>query len=102
MKTRAELLKNPELLRDKARGVMVGLAVGDSFGDASRKQENQLAYGITMDFGEGASWSTDDTEFGLLTAQTLIACKGELTKEAVAAQWMKHVVTLNGELNRFV
>ena len=30
MKTRAELLKNPELLRDKARGVMVGLAVGDS------------------------------------------------------------------------
>lgn len=100
MKTRAELLKKPELLRDKARGVMVGLAVGDSFGDASRKQENQLAYGITMDFGEGASWSTDDTEFGLLTAQTLIACKGELTKEAVAAQWMKHVVTLNGELNR--
>ena len=28
--------------------------------------EGRVAYGITTDFGEGASWSTDDTEFGLL------------------------------------
>lgn len=89
-----------DLLRDRARGVMVGLAIGDSFGDASRKIENQLAYGITTDFNETASWSTDDTEFGLLTALTLIECNGDLTKEAVADAWKRHVVVLGGELNR--
>ena len=78
MKNKQELLKNAEKLQDKARGVMAGLAIGDSFGYASRKPENQLAYGITTDFGDGASWSTDDTEFGLLTARTLIACGGKL------------------------
>lgn len=100
MKNKQELLKNAEKLQDKARGVMAGLAIGDSFGDASRKPENQLAYGITTDFGDGASWSTDDTEFGLLTARTLIACGGKLTTEAVADAWKKYVVTQGSELNR--
>ena len=100
MRTKAELIQDQDRLRDKARGAMAGLAIGDSFGDASRKQENQLAYGITMDFGEGASWSTDDTEFGLLTAQTLIACEGKLTLQAVEKAWRTHVVTQGQELNR--
>lgn len=100
MKSRGEILRDRERFIDKARGVMSGLAIGDSFGDASRKPENQLAYGITTDFGEGASWSTDDTEFGLLTAQTLIECRGELTMEKVAEAWRKHVVVQGGELNR--
>lgn len=95
-----KLTSDREILRDKARGVMAGLAIGDSFGDASRKLENQLSYGVTTDFGEGASWSTDDTEFGLLTAMTLIDCEGELTIEAVANAWKKHVVGLGNELNR--
>ncbi len=95
-----EMKRNPERFLDKARGVMAGLAIGDSFGDASRKQDNQLAYGITTDFGPGASWSTDDTEFGLLTAKTLIACGGRLTPEAVAEAWKRDVVTLDEELHR--
>lgn len=100
MKTKAELIADRARLTDKARGVMAGLAIGDSFGDASRKPENQLAYGITTDFGDGASWSTDDTEFGLLTAQTLIACEGKLTLQAVEQAWREHVVTQGQELNR--
>ena len=93
MKTRQEMVQDRETFLDRARGVMSGLAIGDSFGDASRKPDNQLAYGITTDFGEGASWSTDDTEFGLLTAQTLIEANGRLTPEIVAEAWKKHVVT---------
>lgn len=100
MKTRQEMVQDRETFLDRARGVMSGLAIGDSFGDASRKPDNQLAYGITTDFGEGASWSTDDTEFGLLTAQMLIEANGRLTPEIVAEAWKKHVVTQGEELNR--
>ena len=100
MLTKKEAAADKARLRDRARGVMAGLAIGDSFGDASRKPENQLAYGITTDFGPGASWSTDDTEFGLLTALTLLECGGRLTREAVARAWMTHVVTQGEELHR--
>ncbi len=93
MKTRRELLAQPELLKDKCRGAIIGIAIGDSFGDASRKPDNQLAYGITTDFHKGASWSTDDTEFALLTAKTLLDCQGRLTDEAVVNAWLENVAT---------
>lgn len=93
MITRAELLANRDLLLDKAYGSLSGLAIGDSFGDASRKPDNKSAYGITTDFNKGASWSTDDTEFALLTAKTLIDCQGKLTSQTVVDAWLQHVVT---------
>ena len=93
MLTRKELQSNPELLRDKVRGALCGVAIGDSFGDASRKPENQMAYGLTTDFNKGASWSTDDTEFALLTARTLIQCGGKLTSQDVVNAWLENVAT---------
>ncbi len=93
MLTRKQLAGDPSFLRDRARGALCGIAIGDSFGDASRKPENQAAYGITTDFGKGEGWSTDDTEFALLTAETLIACGGRLTADAVVAAWLEHVAT---------
>lgn len=93
MKTRQEMKQNPALLRDKCRGAIMGIAIGDSFGDASRKPDNQLSYGITTDFNKGATWSTDDTEFALLTAKTLIDCKGQLTDEWVVKAWLENVAT---------
>ena len=93
MLTREQLRQDPARLRDKCRGAMIGIAIGDSFGDASRKPDNQLSYGITTDFHKGASWSTDDTEFALLTARTLIACQGRLTDEAVVDAWLENVAT---------
>jgi ADP-ribosylglycohydrolase len=92
MKTRAELVKDRALVKDKAAGSLVGLAAGDSLGDAARTAVNRETYGITTDFNSGASWSTDDTEFALLTAKTLIACGGKLTGDAVVAAWFEHVV----------
>ena len=92
MITRRDLIDNRALSEDKAAGALIGLAVGDSFGDAARMQDNRVDYGITMDFNQGAAWSTDDTEFALHTAKTLIACKGELTTEAVVDAWFTDVV----------
>lgn len=99
MKTKTELLNNRPLLEDKVLGSLAGLAIGDSFGDASRKPDNQMNYGFTTDFHKGASWSTDDTEFALLTAKILIDCGGNLTTDAVVDAWLAHVATQD-ELKR--
>lgn len=95
MMTRDEFKKNPELVFDKTYGSLSGLAIGDSFGDsfgdASRKQENRENYAITTDFNSKASWSTDNTEFALLTAKTLIRCGGQLTTDEVVKSWLEDV-----------
>lgn len=91
MRTRKELAADPALAFEKAYGALSGLAIGDSLGDACRKQENRVNYGFTTDFNKGASWSTDDTEFALLTAKTLIKCGGELTSEKVVEAWLEDV-----------
>jgi len=84
---------------DRARGALIGHAIGDSFGDAARTPENHFLYGITMDFREGAAPGTDDTEFALLTAQTLLTSNGVLSDNAVLASWQQHVLPLS-ELRR--
>lgn len=93
MLTRQEFVKDRNKVFDKVYGALSGLAIGDSFGDASRKQENRVNYAVTTDFNKGASWSTDDTEFALLTAKTIIRCHGKLTTEEVVKSWMEDVVT---------
>ena len=92
MITRSALVANRALVREKAVGALIGLAVGDSFGDAARMQANRETYGFITDFNAGATWSTDDTEFALLTAKTLIRNKGKLTSEAVVEAWFEDVV----------
>lgn len=91
MLSREEFLKDKENVLDKSYGALSGVAVGDSFGDAARSKENQFNYGITTDFSEGASWSTDDTEFALLTAQVLVDTKGNPTSEDFVEAWLKNV-----------
>lgn len=99
MLDREYLIKNKELALDKAIGSLCGLAIGDSLGDAARKSQNQIDFGITTDFNESSSWSTDDTEFALLTAETLIKCRGELETQHVVDAWLQNVVTQD-ELKR--
>lgn len=92
MQTRSHLIDNPDLRRDRAVGSLVGLAIGDALGDAARTADNHFMFGITMDFPPGNAGSTDDTEFALLTAHTLIASEGELSDEHVLAAWREHVL----------
>ena len=87
-----DLKNHKDLLRKKAIGSICGLSIGDSFGDAARMQGNRENYGITTDFTNGSTWSTDDTEFALLTAKTLIKCKGNLTTQDVVNAWFEDVV----------
>jgi len=92
MLKKEDALKDRNEIKKRATGALIGLAVGDSFGDASRMQANRENYGFITDFSAGSAWSTDDTEFALLTAKTLIRCKGKLTSEEVVKSWMEDVV----------
>lgn len=93
MISREEFIQDRDRVFDKVYGALAGIAIGDSFGDAARMQDNRSNYQVTTDFNKGASWSTDDTEFALLTAHTIIRCGGKLTTEECVKSWMEHVVT---------
>lgn len=99
MLTKEYLIQNKDVALDKAKGSLCGLAIGDSFGDAARGSENQRDYGITTDFNRGSSWSTDDTEFALMTVETIIQAGGDFASEDVVNMWLKHVAT-EDELKR--
>lgn len=92
MRNRSEILNDRNDLLDRAKGALIGLAIGDSFGDACRVQDNRVNYGFTTDFSSKSTWSTDDTEFAMLTATTLVKCGGRLTDEDVLNSWLEHVV----------
>ncbi|MEA3288128.1 MAG: ADP-ribosylglycohydrolase family protein [Candidatus Marinimicrobia bacterium] len=85
--------------QSRAEACLVGLAIGDAFGDAARDPENQFLYGITMDWPEKPTFSTDDTEFALLSAEILINSNGKPTPEHVLAAWKEHVL-VEDELKR--
>jgi len=99
MITRAKLLQDRTLLRDRAVGCLVGLAVGDAFGDIGRNDSYRKRYGIVTNLYAGAQ-STDDTEFAALTAQTLIDCGGELTTDALMTSWQKYILDQGGLFER--
>lgn len=99
MNTNKKIPSDKSNLKDRARASLIGHAIGDSFGDLARTPEYHLQYGITMDFSEKPAPGTDDTEFALLTAQTLIKTKGNLTEADVLESWEKHILPL-AELKR--
>lgn len=86
-------------LTDRASGCLLGLAVGDAFGDLGRDDDYRQRYGIIATLHDGAK-STDDTEFALLTAQTLIDCGGNLTEEHLVASWHKYIIDQGGVFER--
>lgn len=93
MLTREYLVTNKKLKEEKALGCLAGLAIGDAFGDAGRKPENNLAYGMMTDFNKGKTWSTDDTEFSLFTAKMLIEHNGNPTSMDFEEGWKKYIIT---------
>lgn len=99
MITREALIQNQPLLRDKALGSLLGLAVGDALGDLGRSDAYRQRYGIVTNLYAGAG-STDDTEFALLTARTLIDNDGQLCDEAVVRSWQKYILEQGGVYER--
>ncbi len=99
MITRQQLAQDRTKCREKAVGCLLGLAVGDALGDLGRNHEHRLRYGIATDLTEAAK-STDDTEFALLTAHTLLDCRCELSSVAVVQAWRRYILDLGGVFER--
>lgn len=93
------LLDSRELLKTKSQGCLVGLAVGDAFGDIARTDSYRNQYGIITNLYAGAK-STDDTEFAVLTAQVLLDCRGNLTPQAVLEGWHRYILDEDGMFER--
>jgi ADP-ribosylglycohydrolase len=89
----AEVKMTSEEKLDKAYGCLIGLAIGDAFGDQGRSEDFHERFGFQLDLRVGGDWSTDDTEFMLLVAKELVDTGGELTHEVVSQAWLDHVVT---------
>lgn len=86
-------------LNNKAMGCFAGLAIGDAFGDIARKDDYRIQYGIVDQLYQGAQ-STDDTEFAVLTAKTIIDCGGDLTSAEVVKAWEKYIIAQGGVFDR--
>lgn len=99
MISRKDLIARPKLREEKATGCLMGLAIGDALGDIGRTDEYRQKFGIITNMVDGAK-STDDTEFGLLTAKTLIDNDGELSRENVLEAWKKYILAEGGVHDR--
>lgn len=99
MITRSELLKDRKLYESKARGCLAGLGVGDAMGDTGRNQDYRSKYGVVTNMYADAK-STDDTEFGILTACILIDSAGKPSTSDVCAAWKKYILDRGGAKKR--
>ncbi|HEY88702.1 MAG TPA: ADP-ribosylglycohydrolase family protein [Thermoflexia bacterium] len=99
MITREKLAHDRDLCHSKAEGCLTGLAIGDALGDLGRDDATRQRYGIVTNLYTGAK-STDDTEFALLTARTLLDCDGALTATAVLQSWQKYILAQGGVYER--
>jgi len=99
MDTRKKMLGDRTRFESRAAGSLIGLAVGDAMGDLGRSQDHRARYGIVTNMYPEAK-STDDTEFGVLTARALLDCDGRLTPELTAAAWRKYILDRGGAKKR--
>ncbi|MEN6500448.1 MAG: ADP-ribosylglycohydrolase family protein [Rectinema sp.] len=99
MKTKAEIVADRAEFESRAIGAFVGLAVGDAVGDLGRSQDHRNRYGLITRLLEDGK-STDDTEFGVLTARALLDAKGALTPEKTAEAWKHYILDRGGAKKR--
>jgi ADP-ribosylglycohydrolase len=82
---------------------MAALAAGDAIGDIARDRNSCLPqaesyrfrYGIITEMYDGAQ-STDDTEFAVLTARSVLDSRGILTHDSVAQAWRRYILDRGG------
>lgn len=84
---------------DRAVAAMVALGVGDAAGDLGRDDATRQKYGILSSLPpEGKS--TDDTEFTVLSARSILDCPGVFNADFVAETWRKLVISDGGARER--
>lgn len=86
------------MIRDRARGSLIGLAIGDAMGaptEGMTPSTIRETFGWVSELQEGAA-GTDDTEYAVLTARALLRHGVGLTSEQVAGVWREAVDSQSG------
>lgn len=82
-------------VRDRARGAMAGLAIGDAIGrpvEGLSAGEIQRRYGRVTGYLEATPAGSDDTEYALLTAKTIHRVGAGATRFDFAQTWIDDVL----------
>ncbi len=82
-------------LSDRARGALVGLAVGDALGsptEGKSPQEIVARWGRVTDFLADDQGGSDDTEYALFSARLLLLHGRELNSTHVANAWRNDII----------
>lgn len=82
-------------VRERARGAMAGLAIGDALGrpvEGMSALEIQQRYGRVDGYLERTPAGSDDTEYALLTAMTLLRAGRQATRDDFAQSWVDDVL----------
>lgn len=85
-------------IQDRARGSLMGLAVGDALGgptEGKTPEEIYNKWGRITDFLFDDQFGSDDTEYALFNAKLLLDKKRVITQEDVAAAWRKEIIRGN-------
>ena len=86
-------------LQDKARGCLLGLAVGDALGQPTEGKTLEYirtTYGRITDFVAEHPGVSDDTEYALFSASILLKYGLDFTSQQVAAEWNEHLASQQG------
>lgn len=84
---------------DRARGCLVGLAVGDALGGPAEglsPAEVRARHGRIQGFLDPLASVSDDTEYALFSAQVLIDHRGAPTAEDFEAAWRARILPQTG------
>ena len=82
-------------IQDRARGALVGLAVGDALGaptEGKAPEEILFRWGRVIDFLSDDQVGSDDTEYALFSAKLLLEHKRELTSSIVAEAYRRNIM----------
>lgn len=78
------------MTNDRARGALLGLAIGDAMGaptEGMTLPAIRERWGRVRDFVEDDAAGTDDTEYAVLCARGVLAAGAQLSSEVVARTW---------------
>jgi ADP-ribosylglycohydrolase len=89
---------NLDDLKRRARGSLLGAAIGDAMGapcEGMSAQAIREQYGVLTDFVDRAAVGTDDTDFTLFNAHILLTYGVGVTLEQVEAEWRDKLLSGN-------
>lgn len=90
------MMNNQQDLLRRARGALVGVAIGDAMGapvEGRSAEEIRQSYGRITDFLSDAAVGTDDTDFTLFNAHLLLTFGPSITLAQVEAEWRQRLLS---------